>query len=117
MWNERRARVVVVVRVRVCGRQAGRWWIAPLHRRMVDALCEWARAHLLNVEHVEGASTSRLGDDRQVLRVDCTEGRVPAALSDAEVLVALLPARRLPVDVLELALAHKGHRRLRTTDL
>ena len=38
----------------------------------------------------EGAAASRLGDDGEKARVDGAVGRLPAALGDADVVVALL---------------------------
>ena len=69
-------------------------------------------ARLLDGQHEEGAAAGRLGHDRYELGIDAAEGRVPARLGDANVVVAVLLLQRLAVHVTELGIAHHFHRHL-----
>lgn len=56
-------------------------------------------SHLVMWQNDESTAARRLDDDGQELWIDSAEGRVPTALGDADVVVALLPLQRLSVDV------------------
>ena len=65
---------------------------------------------LVERQDEEGAAAGRLGDNGEKARVDGAVGRLPAALGDADVVVALLFLQRLSEHVAELALAHDAER-------
>lgn len=62
-------------------------------------------SHLLQRDDEEGAAAGTLGDDGQVARVDGAEMVVVDVLGDGDPVEAVLPARRLPVNIPELGAA------------
>lgn len=56
------------------------------------------------------ATASTFHDNGQELGVHRTKGRVPAALGDSNVVVALLSLHRLPVNMTELGASHHPER-------
>ena len=63
-------------------------------------------AHLVDVHDEKGAAARRLRDDGYEFGVDAAEGRVPAGLGDAYVVVAVLLLERLAVHVAKFWVAH-----------
>lgn len=62
-------------------------------------------SHLLQRDDQEGSPAGALGDDGQEPRVDGAEMVVVDVLGDGDPIEAMLPARRLPVNIPELGAA------------